>query len=160
MPRSTQHKAKGHGEVISPSSVLDRIDYWLKEMRRTFPQKELEPEEIANWHRDLERFPIEAIDWSFENWRRNGRFFPVYGDILDQCASWKPEPPYKPGCSKECLSRHGKGYNQYDMIKFFKMYVAKRKEVNGPLKKQEILELFDKLDKLRGGSPEWRKKTA
>lgn len=43
------------------------------------------------------------------------------------------------------------------MVALFKMYVAKRAEVNGPLKKSEILVLFDELDKRRGKIPDWRK---
>ena len=159
MPRSIPHRAKDTGELIPPSSTLDRIDYWLMEMRRTWPQKELETEEIANWHRDLGRFPVEAIDWAFDSHRRNGRFFPIYGQILDLCITWEPKQKggyYAPGCSKECKAKHWTGYNQRDIMHLYDAYVAKRQELNGPLKKPEILALFDELDKWRGKPPEWR----
>jgi hypothetical protein len=163
MPSSKQRKTKQQGELMPPSSALDAITNLLKDQLRTFPSKGvLSDEEIAHWHQDLGRFPIAAIEWAFENWRKNGRFFPVYGDILDQCIGWEPAvaPQYAPGCSKECRERHGKGYNWNDMKMLFDLYVAKRAEVNGPLRKAEILPLFDRLDKVRGGAPEWRKNPA
>lgn len=163
MLRSKQPKASASGELMPPLSVLDRIDWNLKDQLLAFPSKgQLEPEEIEHWHQDLGRFPIRAIDAAFDNWRKNGRFFPHYGAILDQCIAWQPadKSEYAPGCSKECRSRHGRGYNQFDMLKMFKMYVAKRTEVDRLVNNQEVLALFDELDKLRGRAPEWRKKPA
>ena len=66
---------------------------------------------------------------------------------------------HAPGCDVFCKLRHGRGYGQADMLKLFNMYVAKRQELNGPLKKAEILALFDELDKWRGAPPAWRVKS-
>lgn len=156
MPSSTQRKRKGRDEATTPLLLLDIIDNWLKEMRRMWPQKELQAEEIENWHRDLGVFPQQAIEQGFEAWRRNGHWFPIYGDIIDLCIAYQPEPEYKPGCSRECKARHGRGYNQVDMTKLFDMYVARRQEVNGPLNQPEVERLLGKLDTWRGKAPEWR----
>lgn len=60
-------------------------------------------------------------------------------------------------CDEFCKLRHGRGYNQNDMLKLWKMYTEKRAEVNGLLKKDEVEELLVALDKQRGGAPEWRR---
>jgi len=159
MPKPKPQRTKDNGELLPPSTVYDRIDYWLQTMLTTFPSKgELTSEEIEHWHRDLEPFLMQAIDYAFDTHRRNGRFFPVYGDILDICVTFEPEAKeqYKPGCSAECLERHGKGYNGNDMQKLWKMYSARRKELERSLSKREIFELLDKLDAWRGKAPEWR----
>jgi hypothetical protein len=166
MPKSKHHTNKGSGELMptSSASVLDKIDACLRDQLRTFPSKgALEPEEFEHWHRDLGPFTTRAIEWAFDNHRRNGRFFPAYGEILDQVVAWQPDPTKGDiatalGCSPQCKARHGKGYHFNDMMILYKMYVAKRQEVNGPLKKPEILGLFDELDKIRGRAPEWRLK--
>src|SRR5690242_9924077 len=81
-------------------------------MSRTWPLKELTTEEIENWHKDLGVFQKDQIEQAFDNWRRNGRKFPVYGDIIDLCIAY--EPPTRPSslCSIECRERHGKGYGE------------------------------------------------
>jgi hypothetical protein len=160
MQQSKQQKRKPQGELMPPSNVLDRIDYWLKDQLREFPSKgELSIEEIEHWHQDLGRFPIAAIDWAFDSWRKSGRFFPVYGVILDYCAAWEPPQAsqHVPGCSKECAARHGRGYHMNDVRWLYRAYVKKREEVNGPLNEPEIELLLGALDKKRGKPPDWRK---
>lgn len=158
MPRSTPHRRSGHGVVSPPLSKRERITELLKVQVQTFPQKELFPEEVERWVADLSAFPIEAIEFAFDNWRRNGRFFPVYADILDLCIAWEPDSEkYPSGCSAECKARHGRGYHWNDILKFWKLHDAKRAEINGPLKEPEIEALFAEIDKERGSAPEWRR---
>jgi hypothetical protein len=165
MPQSNPRKRKESGELKPSLNVLERIDSLLKEHLLLFPWKlELTEEEIEHWHKDLSPFPIAAIEWAFENWRRNGRFFPVYGDILDQCIAWKPKEDYTyvPGCSAECLAKHGTGYNEIDIRKLMKLYIAKYPDNRWPkplvrLTDAQWDELYDELDKVPGGPPEWRK---
>ena len=162
MPKQRQPTNKSSGELMPTLSVLDRIDWNLRDQLRTFPSKgAVEPEEFEHWHQDLGHFPIAAINFAFDSHRRNGNFFPVYGQIIDLCIAWQPPEDssgrYAPGCSKECAARHGRGYHQNDIKWLYDAYVAKRQEVNRPLNKTEILALFDRLDKLRGKPPDWRK---
>lgn len=167
MPQSKPRRRKGHGEVMPPLSVFDRIDSLLKEHLKVFPTKaELTEGEIEHWHRDLGRFPIQAIEWAFENWRLNGHFFPVYDDILSQCRAWEPEQKYMPGCSRECQSRHNKGYGEqpfkgiHDITRLNELVRRKiekeKRTLANPLTDAEIDGLLDELDKMRGGPPEWR----
>jgi len=154
MPRSSQRRRPGRGELLLPLTTLDRIDYWLEEMCRTFPGKELESQEIANWHKDLGNHPIAAIDYAFENWRRNGRFFPVYADVLDLISAWQPPLEYKPGCSAECMSRHGKGYHTNDVMWLYKRV---QEEIKAG-RSVDAGSLLAELDsKRQGGAPAWRR---
>src|SRR3954470_14690403 len=110
MPSSRQHRRKGHGAVMPPLSVFERIDSLLKEHLSIFPSKaELMEMEIEHWHHDLSQHRVEAIEFAFDNWRRNGRFFPVFADIIELCEAWEPTERAKPVCSDECVSRHGRG---------------------------------------------------
>jgi hypothetical protein len=154
MPQSRQRRSKGHGEVMPPLSVLEHVDSWLKKMLLAFPEKgELSELEIEDWHRDLGVFPQQAIDFAFETHRRNGRFFPRYADILDLCIGWEPEAKYRPGCSRECLGRHGKGYAWNDMYWLFNRMnqeIKAGREVDS----EALLKELD--SKRQGGPPAWR----
>jgi hypothetical protein len=158
MSGSKQARRSATGETSPQSNRLELIKNWLKVMSQTWPQKELFPDEIERWMADLSAFPPGAINWAFDNWRRNGDFFPVPSVILDQCVAWEPdEKKYTAGCSKECKARHGKGYHTNDMLKLWKMYDVKRAEINGPLKDDEIEALLVQIDKQRGTPPVWRR---
>jgi hypothetical protein len=155
MPQSKPRRRKGHGEVMPPLNVLDRIDALLKEQLTQHPEKgELTDAEIEHWHRDLSPFPIVAIEYAFETHRRNSRYFPQYGDILDICVTWEPEKKYKPGCSRECRARHGKGYNEVDVKNLYKM-VVREVEAQRPVNEESLLSELD--SKRPAGPPEWRR---
>ncbi len=156
MPQSKQRKRNAQGVLIPPSSLLDVIDKGLKDMSLTWPQKDLTAAEIDLWHRDLGNFTKGAIEYAFECWRRNGRFFPVYGDILDLCIAFTPPEVTKRGCSIECRERHGKGYNENDVAKLFKLYETRMSQLSRPMTDAEIDTLLDDLDKWRGKHPDWR----
>jgi len=156
MSKSTQRKRSAQGVLIPPSSLLDVIDRCLKDLQRTWPNKELTTEEIEHWHADLGVFSRGAIEYAFECWRRNGRFFPVFGDILDLCVTFQPPEVTKRGCSIECRERHGKGYNENDIAKLFKLYETRISQLSRPMTDAEINKLLDDLDKWRGKRPQWR----
>jgi hypothetical protein len=140
---------------MPPLSKLDRIGELLKIQVDTFPPKELSLEEIARWEQDLGQFPIQAIEWAMENWRKHGRFFPVPADILDQCIAWEPTTGQSV-CDAACKKKHGQGYGESDILWLMEMHNRKRKEINGPLKDVEIEQLLVVLDKHRGKPPAWR----
>jgi hypothetical protein len=158
MPRSTTQRRKGHGEVIPPLSVFDRIDSLLKEQLAIFPTKgELTDAEIEHWHRDLSRYSMEAIEFAFETHRQLAMFFPVYAQIIDLCKTWVAPQAYKPGCSSECKDRHGRGYGEADVLWLLKRYMALRQSLpNRSLTDGEINKLYDELDQKRGQCPAWR----
>lgn len=157
MPKSRPRRRPGHGELIPPSSVSDRIDSLLKEHLAIFPSKaELTQEEYEHWHGDLGRFSIQAIEYAFEEWRRNGHFFPVYDDILQLCKAWQPNSIRK-RCGDECESRHGKGYGTADVLKLWQMHTTARQQLGRQLTEEEWEGLYGALDHWRGGAPEFRK---
>ncbi len=156
MPSSTQRRRRGHGEVVPPSSKLDRIGDLLKIMVETFPQKELTTDEVVRWEQDLGKYETEAIEFAFECFRTSGLFFPVPAQIIDICKTWEPPTKYKPGCDAVCLERHGKGYGENDVLWFLKAYTRKREQVERKLTPDEVKGVLDELDKQRGWSPEWR----
>ena len=156
MPKSRQRRRNGHGEIVPPLSKLDRIGELLKIQVETFPQKELSAEEIARWEKDLSDYRLEAIEWAFDNWRRNGNWFPVPSDIISLCDSWMPAEQVARGCTKECKERHHKGYGETDVLKIWNLFNAKRAQVNRELTTPEWEAIFVEVDKVRGGAPEWR----
>ena len=157
MQRSKRPRQSGHGEIVPPLSKLDRIGELLRIQVETFPPKELNPEEIARWEQDLGGYPLQAIDWAFDNWRRNGRFFPVPGDIIDICETWEVQVNTSNGCSgMDCKARHGKGYGENDVLYLWHEWSKKRTALNRELLPSEVEEVMAQLDKVRGGAPEWR----
>lgn len=152
MPKSRPRKSSGRTGTTPLLLKPDRIDELLKIQQETFPQKELSAEEINRWHQDLEPYQMDAIEWAFDNWRRNGHFFPVPGDIIDQCDAWTPA--IEQGlCSPECRSRHGKGLNENDVLWLWKTYSQKFNEIGRDLTQQEKDELLTGLYEFRGGPP-------
>ncbi len=155
MPSSTTHRRKGRGEVVPPLSKLSRIGELLQVQVETFPQKDLTPEEVERWDRDLNNYPMEAIEHAFDTHRRLAMFFPVPAQILELCQSFEPTK-YERHCSSECQSRHGRGYGELDMQKLWHLFTDKRKKSDRPLSEGEFDILLNDLDKLRGNPPAWR----
>ena len=156
MPSSKTRRRSGRGEVIPPLSKLQRIDELLKVQRETFPQKELTSEEIERWERDLSNYPIEAIEYAFDNHRRLAMFFPVPAQILELCQSYLPNLRDPNACDADCQSRHGRGYGELDIQKLFKLFVAKRQQIGRQLNATEFELLLQDLDRVRGRKPDWR----
>lgn len=134
----------------------DKIDALLKIQLETFPHKELTAAEIERWHRDLDDYRMEAIEWAFDNWRRNGNKFPVPHSILEQCEAFAPVNTATKLCDNECQSRHGKGYGENDMLWLWRKFSSVRATLNRPLTESEHQALLNELDQVRGQSPEWR----
>lgn len=156
MPQSRPRRRKGNGEVVPPLSVSDRIDSLLKEHLTIFPSKgDVTVEEIEHWHRDLQPFPVQAIEWAFDCHRRNARFFPLYGEILDLCIAYAPTTGQSV-CDTECRRKHGKGYGSNDILWLLEKYNQKRAAVNRALNEDEMEEIYKALDKHRGYAPQWR----
>jgi hypothetical protein len=157
MPRSTTQRRKGRGEVIPPLTALQRVSALLKEHLAIFTTKtDLTDEEVEHWHHDLSPYRLEAIEYAFDNWRRNGRFFPVYADIIELCEAWEPAVRKQEKCSEDCRSRHGRGYGWPDIMALWKLYNAKFAALGRKLTHAEWESLYDEIDRLRGQSPAWR----
>jgi hypothetical protein len=154
MPRSRQRNDKKQGVLLRPPNESDRILQLVQEMGGQF-QREMEESDFQRWLRDLARFPIAAIEFAFEKWHENGRFFPQPADIRDLCNAWTPNiPVYMDGCNALCKLRHGKGYGTADVLWLYGQYMKKRK--GSALNEPEIEILLDMLDKHRKHAPAWR----
>lgn len=161
MPKSSRGKTKTAQSIVPTSQKQDAIDRLLQKMLDAFPAKgTITPDEIADWHRDLNPFSLEAIEFAFDSHRRNAIFFPIYGQIIDLCISYDP-----PGqqlrttarCDDECKSRHHKGYSEVDVKHLWELYEKRREMVQHPMTEEEIEILLCDLDKKRGSKPEWRR---
>ena len=51
--------------------------------------RSLEPEEWEVWRGFLDHLPTQPVELAFQNWQRNGRFFPKPKDILDLVETYK-----------------------------------------------------------------------
>jgi hypothetical protein len=156
MPPYRPNKRKQRSAAQPLLNVSDAIDSILTEMLAIFKDKaEVTDAEIEHWHRDLQPFPIPTIEWAFDAHRRNGRFFPLYGEILDLCIAYAPTTGQSV-CDAECRKRHGKGYGANDILWLLERYNQKRAELNRPLTEAEMEPLYEALDAHRGHKPQWR----
>ena len=82
------------GSIFSQNQTTPHsIQPWEENLKRTallFSRK-LEPEEVTTWQDFLKGNSSQAIEWAFENWQRNAKFFPKPKDILDLLSTWKVE---------------------------------------------------------------------
>jgi hypothetical protein len=162
MPQYQRDTISANQEMTPTLRKLDVIDKWLQKMLAAFPAKgELTPEEIQDWHRDLNPFSEAAIDYAFECHRRTAIFFPMYGQIIDICVSFEPpNQTYKPP-TREDISRYG---TQYDVNDFLWILIKLRAPcVVGPVSDmrktaptaEEWNKLLDECDRKRtGGAPQ------
>lgn len=115
--------------------------------------RSLEPEEWGAWRAFLGELNPDAVTYAFDNWNRNGRFFPKPKDILDLVATHKIETTQKVSCEPECKMRHGKGYDEHDMLWLWKKIQAKV-ATNQPIQYEALLDELD--SKRQNGPPVWR----
>ena len=74
------------GEVETPSQRS--LAECLERTRRLF-SREITKDEAAIWKKCLESFPSKAIESAFENYHREGRYFPKPRDIIERIEDWK-----------------------------------------------------------------------
>ncbi len=112
-------------------------------------------EEIQVWKGFLETYSASAIEYAFENWQRNGHFFPKPAQILELIRAYhiQHRSDYV-----QHYEHHGEGYGETDVLILWKMYQAMSAQVGGrKLTKKEKAALMDELDKKRESVPEWRR---
>lgn len=146
-----------------PSSESGKTEKQLKESllrivqaTATLFNKLLSDDALRIW-RDLLNYcsETEATE-AFKKWQYEGTYFPTPAEILQLVANERDTIRQKQeGCSRECQSRHGRGYGDIDMRWLFKKFLAARE--SDP--KVRVLSLLDELDAKRGKSPEWRTQT-
>lgn len=116
--------------------------------------KELGPNEMKIWTNILRGCSDSSIEWAFDSWSRNGKFFPKPSEIIELIQAFNFTQTRPQQCEPECQQRHGKGYHGNDVVWLFKRYLLALK--TDPNAKPE--HFMDELDsKRQGGAPEWRK---
>lgn len=76
--------------MLSKSSIDEKLTKTALLFSRT-----VSPEEFEIWEQCLDHQPMPAIDYAFDAWQRNGRWFPKPADILQLIAVWKDGRPDK-----------------------------------------------------------------
>lgn len=118
----------------------------------------LTTEEFEIWKGIIGNLPRSALNYAFDNWQRNGRFFPKPKDILDLVAAYDLSRTPTGGPR---FSEHGQGYNEGDILALWKLVSAKSIRENRKLTEAEIWELLDQIDAQRpGGAPIFRRRSA
>ena len=65
--------------------------------------KDLSEEELQFWKQFLTQFSLQELRYAFDNWNRNGRWFPKPKDIGDQCEAYRialTNSEYPIGCHR------------------------------------------------------------
>jgi hypothetical protein len=104
------------------------------------------------------------LRFAFDNWNRNGRYFPKPKDVLEQVEVYRQTVPKNkygyPDCDAICKAQHGKGYSGEDILWLWKRYNDMLATLpNRAMTEAEVDGLLRELDSRRkGGAPEWRKR--
>ena len=72
---------------------MPSIKQWEDQLNKTclLFTRTLDASEIEVWKKFLEAEPPSAVTYAFENWQRNGRYFPRPHDILELIAVFKTD---------------------------------------------------------------------
>lgn len=76
----TQKCLTGHSDEAIKKSILLCADLFHEEMTEA---------KALFWKETLSEYPPVAIEWAFQNWNRNGDFFPKPRDIIRLIETWR-----------------------------------------------------------------------
>lgn len=112
--------------------------------------KTLTVDEGQVWKEFLATYSSAAIEYAFENWQRNGRFFPKPADILELIRAFyvAQRDTY------QAADYGGGGYGSADCLALWKLFHEKYpKPVGRPLTREERKALIDELDRRKQAIP-------
>lgn len=139
-----------------PSTEFSERSRLLKTHQALFG-KDLSDDEARVWLGVMRDFSIIELRYAFDNWARNGKFFPKPKDIIELCDAFRLSHPSNfgyPNCDDLCKSRHWRGYGENDVKWLLRRYFEERKKPQ-PMTAEQLLEELD--SKREGGAPEWRR---
>lgn len=100
------------------------------------------------WTEILACYSVTECEYAFENWNRNGHFFPKPADIIGLINAYKDA---NRGRGYEKDPHTGQGYSTADVQILWKLHAAMREQVGGrKLTKAECNALLDELDQVTG----------
>lgn len=76
----TQKSLPGHSTETIKKAILLAADLFHEEMTEA---------KATFWKETLSEYPPTAIGWAFQNWNRNGDFFPKPRDIIRLIETWR-----------------------------------------------------------------------
>jgi len=139
-------------QVETQSRSLQSLENCLTRTALLF-SRVLTVEEAQVWKDFLASYPSGAIEYAFENWQRNGKFFPKPADILELIRAYHIDHR-----EKISYDHQGEGYGENDLLYLWKRFVSLKASLpNRALTDAEINSLLDDLDEKRGETPSWRK---
>jgi len=107
--------------------------------------RSLTVEEAQVWKDFLSSYPSSAIEYAFENWQRNGHYFPKPAQILELIRAYHVEHRSD---YVERYEHHGEGYNEADVIALMKLYREKYPvKLTRYLTYEQRQDLIDELDR-------------
>jgi hypothetical protein len=83
---NSQNQIPLNGEITQPS--LAYLEHCLTRTALLF-SKTLTATEGQAWKEFLIPFSQKAVEWAFDQWQRNGRFFPKPKEIIELCQTFK-----------------------------------------------------------------------
>src|SRR2546430_5429570 len=108
--------------------------------------KEMSEELVELWAGLLAAYSVTECEYAFDNWNRNGHFFPKPAQIIEQIAAYREQNRYQVKRDPQA----GKGYGEKDVLILWKLVRERMAENPYPLTEREQAMLLDKLDEITG----------
>lgn len=144
MKTQDQNKMNLQGETQSRS--LQSLENCLTRTALLY-SRVLTVEEAQVWKDFLASYPSEAIEFAFENWQRNGHFFPKPAAILELIRAYSLQHR---NAERIVYEHHGTGYGESDVLSLWKIFQEKYlKPLTKRLSYEQRADLIDELDRRR-----------
>ena len=108
--------------------------------------KEMSEELVELWAGLLAAYSVTECEYAFDNWNRNGHFFPKPAQIIEQIAAYREQNRYQVKRDPQA----GKGYGEKDVLILWKLVRERMAENPYPLTEREQAILLDRLDEITG----------
>lgn len=141
------NKLQEQSEILALSTKSSIKAECLKTAQAIF-SKDLIEAEIRFWWEFLDCFTDQEVSYAFENWNRNGKFFPKPGDIREQVEAYRDSvrPAYR------ASAKPGSGFGKIEVLALWKlvndrMHIFKKSnESYIPLSDYEIDKLCQQVE--------------
>ena len=101
---------------------------------------------VELWAGLLAPYSVTECEYAFDNWNRNGHFFPKPAQIIEQIAAYREQNRYQVKRDPQA----GKGYGEKDVLILWKLVRERMAENPYPLTEREQAMLLDRLDEITG----------
>lgn len=136
-------------QMFSPTSLVEK--YLTVQTR--IHGKDMTVEEAEVWKKKLSHYSDSAIEYAFEAWERNGKFFPKPAEIIELIDAHNqshlaPLPRYE---------NHGGGLNEKDVLAMYKLFLERwpkpiGRKLTQDEKDQFLSDFHQRRNKLHGAA--------